>query len=174
MKNYILAFAILSLAACSKSGDPPSSDAPDSGSESITLTNDNLLESIKLADLEGNPIDLKSYQGKTVFLNFWATWCKPCIQEMPSIERAQQALEAENFVFLLASDETSKRIKRFQNLQDFNLNFVKLNTPFPDLGIYSIPTTMVIDPQGKIMMNQVGAMEWDTPEILEKLRSNNM
>ena len=141
---------------------------------SETPTEDNLLDAIELVDLDNNPIDLRSFHGKTIFLNFWATWCKPCIQEMPSIERAQDALTTENFIFLLASDESIDRISRFQNLQDFQLTFVKLKAPFPDLGLYSIPTTLVIDPQGKITMNQVGAMEWDAPEILEKLRSNNL
>ncbi len=129
-----------------------------------------LVDRIKLVDLENNPVDLKSLAGKNIFLNFWATWCKPCILEMPSIERAEKLLSDDNFVFLIASDEDIGRIKRFKASKDFDLQFVHLETPFPDLGILSLPTTIIIDPSGKIVMNQIGALEWDSPEVLEKLR----
>ena len=131
----------------------------------------NLVDNIKLIDLDNNPIDLSKYGGKRIFLNFWATWCKPCIIEMPSIERAQQQLSEEDFVFLLASDETVGRINRFKATKDFDLEFVRVETPFPDLGILSLPTTLVIDENGKIALNQIGALEWDAPEVIEKLRS---
>jgi thiol-disulfide isomerase/thioredoxin len=134
----------------------------------------NLVDKIKLVDLEGNPVDLKSFAGKKIFLNFWATWCKPCILEMPSIERAEKLLADDDFVFLIASDESVGRIKRFQATKDFDLQFVRLETPFPDIGIFSLPTTLIIDPSGKIAMNQIGALEWDSPEVLEKLRGINL
>ena len=134
----------------------------------------NLVDKIKLVDLENNPVDIKSFAGKKIFLNFWATWCKPCILEMPSIERAEKLLSNDDFVFLIASDESVGRIKRFMATRDFDLQFVRLETPFPDIGILSLPTTLIIDPTGKIVMNQIGAMEWDTPEVLEKLRGINL
>ncbi|TDI68773.1 MAG: TlpA family protein disulfide reductase [Bacteroidetes bacterium] len=134
----------------------------------------NLVDKIKLVDLEGNPVDLKLLAGKKIFLNFWATWCKPCILEMPSIERAEKLLADDDFVFLIASDESVGRIKRFQATKDFKLQFVRLETPFPDIGIMSLPTTLIIDQSGKIAMNQSGALEWDSPEVLEKLRGINL
>jgi thiol-disulfide isomerase/thioredoxin len=137
------------------------------------LSDTNLVDNIKLFDLEGNPIDLKEYAGKKIFLNFWATWCKPCIVEMPSIERAQQLLADDGYMFFLASDETVGRINRFKATQDFNLNFIRVETQFPDIGILSLPTTMIIDEKGIIAMNQIGALEWDSPEIIEKLRGVN-
>jgi thiol-disulfide isomerase/thioredoxin len=130
----------------------------------------NLVDNTKIVDLENNPVDLKSLAGKNIFLNFWATWCKPCILEMPSIERAEKLLSNDNFVFLIASDESIGRINRFKATKDFDLQFVRLETPFPDIGILSLPTTLIIDPNGKIVMNQIGALEWDNPEVLEKLR----
>ncbi len=176
MRVVIYCIAFLLLASCGSRDSTPSATAPEEieVAPPNTATSDNLVDNIQLVDLENNPIDLNNYHGKTVFLNFWATWCKPCIQEMPSIERAQNILVEENFVFLLASDESIDRITRFQGVQDFQLTFVKLKTPFPDLGVYSIPTTLVIDPQGKLTLNQVGAMEWDAPEVLDKLRSDNL
>ena len=134
----------------------------------------NLVDKIKLVDLENNPVDLESLAGKNIFLNFWATWCKPCILEMPSIERAAKLLSDDDFVFLIASDESVGRIRRFMATKDFDLQFVRLETPFPDIGILSLPTTLIIDPTGKIVMNQIGALGWDTPEVLEKLRGINL
>jgi len=128
------------------------------------------LSQFALVDLEGNDIDLNDYEGKPIFLNFWATWCRPCIAEMPSIVRAQKQLDQSDYVFLLASDESAKKITRFKDLQDFPLNFVKLESGFMNLGITSIPTTLIIDRKGDIVMDHVGALNWDSPDMIEKLR----
>jgi len=134
------------------------------------LSETNLVDNIKLVDLENNPVDLKQFAGKKIFLNFWATWCKPCILEMPSIERAEKLLAEDDYVFLIASDEGIGRIKRFIATRNFDLPFVHLETPFPDIGILSLPTTLIIDSNGKVVLNQIGALEWDSAEVLEKLR----
>ncbi|MDH3709056.1 MAG: TlpA family protein disulfide reductase [Cyclobacteriaceae bacterium] len=170
--RILIILSLTTLLACSGKKSPPA--AAEATDEVVPLesTSANLVDKIQLVDLQNNSINLNDYRGKTVFLNFWATWCKPCILEMPSIQRAQQELADENFVFLLASDESIDKIKRFQSMQDFELTFVRITDSFAELGIYSIPTTLVIDPQGKITLNQVGAMEWDAPEVLNKLRTN--
>jgi len=135
------------------------------------MSDTNLVDNIKLFDLENNPVDLKSYAGKKIFLNFWATWCKPCILEMPSIERAQDLLLEEDYVFLLASDESVARINRFKATHEFQLDFVRLETPFPDIGILSLPTTLIIDQEGKIAYSHIGAQEWDETTSIEKLKN---
>ena len=176
----LLLIAGLILVGCNKTEQSttasPAEETPTTENFAIEdpFSETNLVDNIKLLDLDNNPIDLKQYAGKTIFLNFWATWCKPCILEMPSIERAQKQLQEEEYVFLLASDETVGRIKRFQATKDFNLTFVRVETPFPDIGILSLPTTLVIASDGKIAFNQIGALEWDAPEVLQKLRSLSM
>ena len=67
--------------------------------------NNRPINKISLKDLNEQIIDLGAYKGKTIFVNFWATWCKPCIAEMASIEKAQNILRKENVVFLIASSE---------------------------------------------------------------------
>ena len=171
--RIVIPLLIFLITACGGRENLPTATAAEPY-KSTDESSDNLVDKIKLVDLENNPIDLADFKGQTVFLNFWATWCKPCILEMPSIERAQQQLRDENFVFLLASDESIDKIKRFQNTRNFDLPFVSITESFADLGIYSIPATLVIDPTGKITWNQVGALEWDAPEVLEKLRSNSL
>ena len=174
--TYLLPLTVILCFSCNKNQQMPAESAsvPPEREEIVLedpFSGTNLVDNIKLIDLDNNPIDLSKYGGKRIFLNFWATWCKPCIIEMPSIERAQQQLSEEDFVFLLASDETVGRINRFKATKDFDLEFVRVETPFPDLGILSLPTTLVIDENGKIALNQIGALEWDAPEVIEKLRS---
>lgn len=65
---------------------------------------------VKLIDLDGQAIDLQKYAGKTVFINFWATWCRPCITEMPFIQKAQEILRNQEVLFFLASAETEDEI----------------------------------------------------------------
>lgn len=180
MKGILLLLVLfLIIPGCKEKQAPAASPAGETSSTEHNVIEDpfsgtNLVDHIKLLDLDDNPVDLKSYRGKKIFLNFWATWCKPCILEMPSIERAQQLLAEDGYVFLLASDESVSKINRFRATQDFNLNFIRVETPFPDMGILSLPTTLIIDEQGKMVMNQIGAVEWDAPVILDKLRSLNM
>ena len=72
-------------------------------------------------DLENNEVNLSSFKGKKILINYWATWCGPCIQEMPSLLRAQEQLKSE-YVFLLVSEESTQRISRFISRKKFNFN----------------------------------------------------
>ena len=179
MKSIFLVLTIsLLMLGCSENKQPVSespADIPEKDPIVIMdpLSGTNLVDNIKLFDLEGSAIDLKQFTGKKIFLNFWATWCKPCILEMPNIEHAQELLSDDNYVFLLASDEAVGRINRFKATHEFELDLVRVETPFLDIGILSLPTTIIIDQEGKIAYNHVGAQEWDSPQLIEKLRNLN-
>lgn len=120
-------------------------------------------EKIKLADLNGQSIDLSQYKGKTVFINFWATWCKPCIGEMPSLERLTDKLKDENIVFLFASDETIEEIEEFKNAKSYSLDFVRAEN-LSDLNLMVLPTTFIFDKNTKLAFSEMGAREWDNEE----------
>lgn len=122
-------------------------------------------------DLQGNPVEIADYAGKKVFVNYWATWCAPCIQEIPSIARAADTLAAENFVFLLASDESLETINDFLLDRDFTGNFVKLNTYVGSLGIDVMPTSVLYDAAGAPVRTWQGSFEWDSAEMLAELRA---
>ena len=121
-------------------------------------------------DLQGNPLELSAYAGKKVFLNYWATWCAPCIREIPSIARAASVLEQENFVFLLASDESLETINDFLADREFTGNFIKLNGFFGGHGIDAVPSSVLFDETGTPIRTWPGAFEWDSPEMLAELR----
>ncbi|MGB5555498.1 MAG: TlpA disulfide reductase family protein, partial [Flavobacteriaceae bacterium] len=125
----------------------------------------------RFQDLNGNPIQLSDYQGKRIVLNYWATWCGPCIQEMPSMERAQQLLGEENYLFLLASDQSLEKIKAFTKKKNFDLFFVKFNGALAEEQIYALPATFIYNSEGEKVERIDGATEWDAPEIIQKLKA---
>jgi len=121
-------------------------------------------------DLAGNGFDLDAFAGKKVFLNYWATWCAPCIREIPAIASAAAALESEGYVFLLASDESPETIGKFLGEREFSGNFVKLNGYFGSHGIDAVPSSLLYDESGALVHTWAGAFEWDTPEMLAEIR----
>ena len=132
------------------------------------------LESLQLktsfVDLYENNLDLSVYKGKRIVINYWATWCGPCIKEMPSIKRAEEILEDYGYIFLLVSDETISKISKFKNDRNFEFNFLKSIESYETLGIYSMPTSYIFDENGKIIETIVGAIEWDSEEMINKLK----
>lgn len=132
------------------------------------------LESLQLktsfVDLYENNLDLSVYKGKRIVINYWATWCGPCIKEMPSIKRAEEILEDYGYIFLLVSDETVSKISKFKNDRNFDFNFLKSIESYETLGIYSMPTSYIFDENGKIIETIVGAIEWDSEEMINKLK----
>jgi thiol-disulfide isomerase/thioredoxin len=124
-------------------------------------------------DLEGNPISLNDYKGKKILLNFWATWCRPCIEEMPSLERAMALLKEDNYVFLLATDESVETINNFKVQTNVKLNFIRYTGTLSQLKIYALPATFIYNEQGKEVTVIRGAAEWDSPEMIKKLKNFN-
>ena len=133
------------------------------------------LESLQLktsfVDLYDNNLDLSVYKNAKVIISYWATWCRPCIEEMPSLKRAEEILEDYGYTFLLVSDETISKISKFKNERNFAFNFLKSNKSFETLGVYFMPTTYIFDENGKIIETILGAIEWDSEEMITKLKT---
>jgi thiol-disulfide isomerase/thioredoxin len=119
-----------------------------------------------LTDLNGNDVDLKDYQGKMIFVNFWATWCRPCIQEMPSIMALQTQLNGKNIEFFFASDEEVEKIQKFTASRNVVSNFVRVENP-ESLGIDALPTTFIFNGKGELVFSEVGYRKWDDPATVE-------
>jgi thiol-disulfide isomerase/thioredoxin len=124
----------------------------------------------KFQDLAGHGFEIGNLQGRKVFLNYWATWCAPCIREIPAIARAAAALEEENYLFLLASDESAEVISNFIDDREFSGNFIKLNGFFGGHGIDAVPSSVLYGEDGEIINSWAGSFEWDSPEMLAALR----
>jgi peroxiredoxin len=136
----------------------------------LESTEENVDKAISLEDMEGKNLNLEDYHGKVVFLNFWATWCKPCIAEMPAIDRMIAELDKEEYVFLAASDENMDKIRKFVEKHPHQFKYVHLKTNVYKLGLSVLPTTFIIDKQGEIVEKIIGAREWDSPESIQQLR----
>lgn len=125
-------------------------------------------------NIDGKQISLNSQKGKVILLNLWATWCPPCRAEMPSMERLFHKLKDSNFTILAISTpsppkETREKIVDFVN--EFNYTFPVLIDDSREIsnqyGSGSIPTSWIIDAEGKVIARFVGSMEWDSDLMLE-------
>ncbi len=132
------------------------------------------LESIQLktsfVDLNDTKVDLTAYKGKKIVINYWATWCGPCIKEMPGLKRAEEILENHNYTFLLVSDETISKISAFKNNKNFDFTFLKSLKSNESLGIYSLPTSYIFDENGRKVETIVGTIAWDSEQTINKLK----
>jgi len=89
---------------------------------------------------------------------------------MPSIKRAEEILEDYGYSFLLVSDETISKISNFKNEMNFDLNFLKSSKSFETLGVYAMPTSYIFNENGEIVETIVGVVEWDSEEMINKLK----
>lgn len=121
-------------------------------------------------DLEGNQVALEDFKGKRLVLNYWATWCKPCVEEMPAMARAQELLKNDSYVFLFASDQSAEKISTFRDQKKFGLDFIKYNGVYADLQITALPVTLIYNEVGQQVERIEGGMIWDSPEMIKKLK----
>lgn len=167
MRNLFLSILLLSLLACHRSGLAPGENAP----------------SFSLKDLSGNTVSLESFKGKVVLLNFWATWCAPCVVEMPSLAHLHDKLKDRGFsVVSIAMQDNPESVKEFVDKSKF---------PFPVLldesgevgSLYKttgLPESFLLSKEGKILMftdprtdepiaKIRGEREWDSPEAIASI-----
>jgi thiol-disulfide isomerase/thioredoxin len=127
---------------------------------------------LKLADLEGRRHDLAAYRGKVVLVNFWATWCEPCREEMPSIERLRASLEGRPFAVLAVNlAEPEARIRKF--LDSVPLRFaVLLDRDGQATRAWQaklLPATYIVGPDGALRYRHIGELDWSKPEIRDRI-----
>lgn len=120
------------------------------------------LKELELVDTSGNEVVLNDFRGENVFLNFWNTSCKPCLEEFHTIEIAKDSLVNYNIVFVMVSDNEVQEIIDFQKKYNYSFKFMKSKKKLRDLGIYAIPTTYFINGQGEIILSQTGMQDWST------------
>jgi peroxiredoxin len=127
-----------------------------------------------LPDLDGRMVSLFGYRGKVVVVNVWATWCPPCVDEMPSLEKLYQEFKAENFAILAVSIDSAgiKAVAPF--MKKHGLTFTALidsqaavRASYKTTGV---PETFIINKQGILVKKVIGPLNWAAPEILRYIR----
>jgi peroxiredoxin len=121
----------------------------------------------ELKDPAGKPLSLKDFRGKVVFLNFWATWCPPCIEEMPAMEKLHQELEKDGLVMLAVNfQEGPERVKEF--FTQHNLTFTPLldrdGKVTEQYQAWGLPVSVVINRRGQIAARATGSKDWHSDE----------
>lgn len=125
---------------------------------------------MQLRTPEGQPVDLSRYKGKVLFLNFWETWCGPCVQEMPTIENAKQQLDTSRFVFIAVGEEDPAKIAAFRDKYGYSFLFLVSPKKFQEMGINAYPTTYIYNSEGKLELTRIGGVDWSSPEMVERIR----
>ncbi len=120
-----------------------------------------------LKDLQGKKFSLTDYKGKVIFLNLWATWCGPCRAEMPGIQNLYKNLyEAEDIRFIMLSidqEGQQQKVKKYITDKQYTFPvFMPSGGLTQQLSVPSIPTTFIINKQGKVVQKKVGATNFDT------------
>lgn len=123
----------------------------------------------------GDTVSLESFRGKVVLVNFWATWCAPCIREMPSIDRLSAAIGSDDFVIVAVSEDRKGAevavpflkklgIENFTTYVDTRMQLAR------GFRLIGMPTTYLIDREGRIVGSLSGTAEWDSPEAVALVR----
>ncbi|MBW2149775.1 MAG: TlpA family protein disulfide reductase [Deltaproteobacteria bacterium] len=119
-------------------------------------------------DLQGKLVSLSNFRGKIVLLNFWATWCKPCVVEMPDLEKLHQRYKNDGLVVLTINyGETKEKVKGFMTRN--RLNLPVLLDPTKKISkryrTFALPTTYLVDRAGYLLAGAIGHREWNSPQF---------
>lgn len=154
-------FCLLAAIACSP------------GQELDRLSETRVAPDFTIEDTQGVTHSLADYRGQVLVVNFWATWCPPCVKEMPSLQRAWEELRKEDIAVLAINMGEQK-----QAIEDFIQKYpvelpILLDKDFDMADAWSVtglPTTYVVDSEGQIVFQVIGEREWDDPDLLEEIR----
>ncbi len=129
---------------------------------------------LDMRDLDGVQHTLAAHRGKVLIVNFWATWCPPCREEMPSMERAWQAVRDQGIVLLAINvGETEEQIWNFTG--NYPVTFPLLldedGSGTQRWPVQGLPTTYVVDAEGRLAFRAIGGRDWDDPALLDQVRA---
>jgi len=130
-----------------------------------TLTNYNW----QLIDVNGKSYDFKQAENKIVLVNLWATWCPPCIAEMPSLQKLYDDYN-QKIEFLFVTNEKSEAVKQFLDKNNYNFNVLMPKSEYPKVfNMKSIPRTYLIDQNGNIIIDKSGAANWNSEKVRKQI-----
>jgi thiol-disulfide isomerase/thioredoxin len=169
-KNYYNSIAISNVQAIM---EPPELKVPNPKDMDVTLV-DFDVNLLQFEDLNGSQFSLRDFKGKTLFINYWATWCNPCLAEMPSmVELYNQYKDNQDIVFLYLSKENRNTIIDYLP-KDETLSRLPLYKIISDDELFStrgIPTTFIVDSSGEVVVKDVGSAIWNDQSVIDYLNN---
>jgi thiol-disulfide isomerase/thioredoxin len=159
------------LATGIKNADVPDSNIPQPESNPLETTPG---AGFELVDLNGKRVPFENLRGKVVFMNVWATWCPPCIAEMPGIQKLYDSVDTSQIAFVMLSvDEGGQeKVKKFIDRKGYTFPvYTPLSRIPPAFQSNAIPTTFILSPQGTLLARQEGMANYNTKKMREFLGS---
>ncbi|WP_428680478.1 TlpA disulfide reductase family protein [Reyranella sp.] len=134
------------------------------------------LPDLEIQGADDKLLKLGDFKGKVVLLNFWATWCAPCVKEMPSLDRLQAALPKDKFLIVPLSIDgpTKPKVAPFykdQKLTNLGIYFDKGRKTMQGLDVTLLPTSILVDAQGRELGRIEGDADWDMPESIALMKA---
>ncbi len=125
----------------------------------------------QLTAMDGTDTSLLRHKNEVIFINVWATWCGPCVKEMPEIQALYKSVKAQGITFMMISEEDRDTVRQFVEEKGFTFP-VYVTEHVPDeFESRGIPATFVVDRRGRIVLKKSGAAQWDSDTCRSFLRS---
>lgn|SRR5690606_13919270 len=144
----------------------PSTEKPE---REFSLADENM--NISLKGYNGTPdANLVDFRGKVVFLNFWGSWCPPCVAEMPSIQELYEAKGNQVAFVLITMNDKPEKFVPFLQKNNYKMPVYEANSLLPSVLMPdSFPTTYIIDKNGEVVLKEISSADWNSPKVHELL-----
>jgi thiol-disulfide isomerase/thioredoxin len=124
-----------------------------------------------IQSLDGQDFKMANAKGKVVFLNFWATWCSPCVAEMASIQRLYEKLKDKGVVFACISNEETSKVSRFVRRKSYTFPIYTMRgSPPAVFNTQRVPTTFMLSRDGRIALKHIGSAKWDDHKSVDVIK----
>ena len=122
--------------------------------------------------LDGDSVELEVFRGSVLFINLWASWCTPCVREMATIERLAARLADTDVRFLIVAAEGERAVRRHLRRHPYDLPiYLEVDPIPPEFGMRGLPTSWIVDREGRILVLRHGEFVWDTDDVERFVRA---
>lgn len=131
------------------------------------------LAGVRFKDAAGKVVDLGDLKGKVIFINFWATWCPPCLAEMPSVNKLYEQFKGDDAVVFIMVDADSDfaKAKKYMDRKGYQMPVYAVASRIPQqLFAGSLPTTVVLDKHGRLSYHEVGAADYGNKKFVDFIK----
>jgi thiol-disulfide isomerase/thioredoxin len=128
------------------------------------------MPSIELTDLSGHRVSLQDYDGTPLFISFFATWCGPCMKELPELADLQDKLSDEKLKIICICDDPIDKLLPLQQKFGNKLIILHSGSKFHDIGVYTYPTNYIYNSSGNKVYQKVNPENWENDDVIEKVR----